>query len=104
MTDQKDKGARSHEKKSEGVGNQTLPEVNFSSFIMSLVSSALVHLGQLANPADKTVKKDLVLAKQTIDLLMILESKTAGNLTQDEEKMLKSFLYDLRMKYVEACK
>jgi len=104
MTDCRDEKNKSCGKESKGAGKKPLPEVNFSSFIMSLASSALVHLGQLDNPVDKTIQKNLSLAKQTIDLLMLLEAKTKGNLDHDEEKMLKALLYDLRMKYIEACK
>ncbi len=78
-----------------------LPEINFATFIFSLNSSVLVHLGIIDDPASGKKVKNLVLAKQTIDILGMLEEKTRGNLTEDEESMLKNMLYDLRMIYVK---
>jgi hypothetical protein len=79
-----------------------LPEVNFASFIYSLSTSALVHLGEIPEPITEKMDKNLPLAKQTIDILGILQDKTKGNLTQEEENLLNNFLYDLRMRYVKA--
>jgi len=81
--------------------DQQLPELNFATFIFSLNSSALVHLGMLEEPATQKKVKNLPLAKQTIDILGMLEEKTRGNLTDDEEKMLKNILYDLRILYIK---
>ncbi len=77
-----------------------LPEVDFSSFIFSLTSATLVHLGIIEDPASGQKAKNLPLAKQTIDILGLLERKTRGNLSSDEEAMLRSILYDLRMIYI----
>lgn len=77
-----------------------LPEINFATFIMSLNASALVHLGIIEDPATDQKVKNLALGKQTIDLMGMLKEKTAGNLTTDEENMLKDILYDLRIMYV----
>lgn len=77
-----------------------LPEVNFSTFIFSLNSATLVHLGIIEDPATGQKARNLPLAKQTIDILGLLESKTRGNLSSDEEAMLRSILYDLRMIYI----
>lgn len=77
-----------------------LPEINFATFIFSLNSSVLVHLGIIEDPATGKKVRNLPLAKQTIDILGMLEEKTQGNLTDDEAKMLKNILYDLRMIYV----
>lgn len=79
-----------------------LPEVNFASFIYSLSTSALVHLGEIPEPITEKMDKNLPLAKQTIDILGILQEKTKGNLSQEEENLLNNFLYDLRMRYVKA--
>ena len=79
-----------------------LPEVTFSTFVYSLSTSALVHLGEIAEPISQKMDKNLPLAKQTIDILGILQEKTKGNITQEEENLLNSFLYDLRMRYVKA--
>ncbi len=78
-----------------------LPEINFPTFIFSLNSSVLVHLGVINDPASGKKVKNLALAKQTIDILGMLEEKTRGNLTEDEESMLKNILYDLRILYVK---
>ena len=78
-----------------------LPEVNFSTFVISLNASALVHLGAIEDPASGTKTKNLPMAKQTIDMLSMLQEKTQGNLTTDEENILKSVLYDLRILYVK---
>ena len=79
-----------------------LPEINFSSFLLSLSSSTLLHLGEIADPQSGEKKKDLVLAKQSIDIINLLKDKTKGNLTQEEEKLLEHLLYDLRMRFVKA--
>lgn len=81
-----------------------LPEINFSTFIFSLNASALVNLGILDNPADDRKDKNLPLAKQTIDILGMLEEKTSGNLTDEEKNLLKNILYDLRLNYVKEKK
>ncbi len=81
-----------------------LPEINFPTFIVSLNASALVNLGILDNPATGKKETNLALAKQTIDILCMLEEKTRGNLSKDEESMLKNILYDLRIIYVKEKK
>jgi hypothetical protein len=78
-----------------------LPEINFSTFIFSLNTSVLVHLGAIEDPSTGKKAKNLSFAKQTIDILGMLEEKTQGNLTNDEEAMLKNILYDLRIIYVK---
>lgn len=79
-------------------------EIDFSTFALSLGSSVLVHLGELAPPGAEPPERDLPLAKQTIDILGMLAEKTRGNLTADEERLVEHLLYDLRLKYVEAKK
>jgi hypothetical protein len=80
----------------------SLPEVNFSSFVLSLSSSILLHLGEIADPQSGEKKKDLPLAKQTIDIITLLKDKTKGNLTDDEQELLEHLLYDMRMRFVKA--
>jgi hypothetical protein len=87
---------RGHEKRSV-----PLPEVTLATFIFSLSSSALVHLGDIPDPETKNVRVDLPLAKQIIDTLGMLQDKTQGNLNPDEDNLLKSILYDLRLRYVQ---
>jgi hypothetical protein len=79
-----------------------LPEIDFTNFIFSLSTSALIQLGEIQDPFTKELIKNLPLAKQTIDLIGMLKEKTKGNLTPEEEKIIEYVLYDLRMKYVKA--
>jgi hypothetical protein len=81
-----------------------LPEVNFNSLIFSLSSSALLHIGEIADPNTGEKRKDLALAKHTIDTMALLKEKTQGNLDEEEEKFLESILTDLRWRYVKATK
>ena len=80
------------------------PPVDFHTFVLSLGSSALLHLGELESPEAGAPQKDLALAKHTIDILAMLEEKTKGNLTGDEERLIGQILFDLRMRYVERSK
>jgi len=99
---EKEKGRQ--EKKQEEPENIPLPEMDFSSFIFSLSTSALLHLGEVPDPLTQKTEKNLPLAKQTIDILGMLKEKTRGNLTGDEEKLLDNFLTDLRWRYVREVK
>ena len=81
-----------------------LPEINFVTFVLSLNASALVNLGLVEDPASNTNIKNLPLAKQTIDILGMLQEKTRGNLSADEENLMKHMLYELRMLYVKEKK
>jgi hypothetical protein len=84
---------------------ETLPPVEFTTFVLSLSHSALMHLGEAPDPdTGGVVQKNLPLARQTIDLIAMLEEKTKGNLTGDEERLLAQILFDLRMRYVEKSK
>jgi hypothetical protein len=80
----------------------TLPKIDFSSFILSLYSSGLVQLGKVEEPSTGKKTKDLEMAKHTIDMIAMLQEKTAGNLTDDEKNLLKALLSELRIAYVEA--
>ena len=80
------------------------PNVDFSTFILSLSHSALMHLGEAPHPETHQQAENLALARQTIDLIGILEEKTKGNLTGDEESLLAQILFDLRMRFVEHSK
>ncbi len=73
---------------------------DFGTFILSLASSVLIHLGELPDPETSTPTKDLLLAKQTLDILAMLREKTRGNLSAEETQLLEQLLYDLRMKYL----
>ena len=75
--------------------------MNFSSFILSLATSALIHLGEEANPATGEKSVQLPMARQVIDLLSLLEEKTKGNLSKEEEALISQVLFTLRIKFVE---
>ena len=78
--------------------------IDFSTFIFSLGSAALINLGVTPNPLNHKTEKNLDEAKQHIDLLAILKDKTKGNLTPDEEKLMDNLLHSLRMHYIEENK
>ena len=77
------------------------PEINFATFVASLNASALLQLGAIEDPTTGTKNKNLPMAKQTIDILSMMQEKTAGNLSEEEENLLKNILYDLRLMYVK---
>ncbi len=88
-------------KQRDSVEDIPLPEVTFATFILSLNTSALVHLGELPEPgSDKTVC-DLNLARHAIDTIAMLKEKTQGNLSKDEQALIDNILFELRMKYVK---
>ena len=80
------------------------PEINFATFVASLNASALLQLGAIEDPTTGQTNKNLPMAKQTIDILSMLQEKTAGNLSEEEENLLKNILYDLRIMYVKEKK
>ena len=83
---------------------EPLPENNFSAFVISLSTQALMHLGEIANPMSGKVEIDVPVAKQMIDIVAMLKDKTRGNLNASEDRLMEDILFDLRMKYVEAVK
>jgi hypothetical protein len=78
--------------------------VTFSSFLLGLSTQALLLLGEIENPLSHRVERDLVGAKQLIDILGMLEHKTRNNLDASEQELLSSALFDLRMRYVELAR
>ncbi len=76
--------------------------IDFYTFVLSLGSSAFVHLGDAPHPeTGAPAPPDLLLAKQTIDILAMLAEKTKGNLTPEEEKFMENLLTDLRLRFVQ---
>nr|HMR10511.1 DUF1844 domain-containing protein [Polyangiaceae bacterium] len=73
-----------------------LPAIDFATFVLSLAQSGRVHLGDAPDPSDGKAHVELGLARQSIDLLTLLQEKTRGNLTGEEETLLAQALYDLR--------
>jgi hypothetical protein len=78
--------------------------IDFNSLLLGLASTALIHLGETAHPETRKTEKNIVLARQSMDLLGVLRDKTRGNLTPEEEKFFDSLLADLRLRFVEASK
>jgi hypothetical protein len=99
-TDSPSRPERATETAADRLEDMPLPEVSFPTFILSLNASALMHLGAIEDPETGRPSKNLPMAKQTIDILSMLEEKTRGNLSKEEENMLKNILYDLRIAYV----
>jgi len=79
-------------------------QVDFSTFIMSLTSSAFYHLGDMPDPSTGKKEVNLPAVQQTIDMLIMLREKTKGNLKEDEKKLLEQLVYELQVKYVEKTK
>lgn len=99
----RDKGAEGPVK-SKRREAEAPPEMDFSLFISSLGMQVLMGLGEITNPVTKKKEENLEQARQTIDILGMLNEKTEGNLTEDETKILDNLLYGLRMKYVDKLK
>ena len=110
----KEEAAKAHEKQRSDVSNepsatdassvQDEPEIpmDFKTLVFSFRMNALVQLGILANPATGKADKDLRGAKQSIDILEILNGKTKGNLDAEEAQLLEASLYELKMSYLQA--
>ncbi|MDA2910590.1 DUF1844 domain-containing protein [Nitrospiraceae bacterium AH_259_D15_M11_P09] len=81
--------------------HETRPPVTFASFVFSLGTSAMMLMGEQLDPQQGTLPVNLPQAKEVIDILSMLESKTKSNLTADEQAVLQDMLYALRMKYVD---
>lgn len=77
--------------------------IDFSTFVLSLNTAALVHLGEIPDPITKRKEPNLLLARQAIETLEMLRTKTQGNLTPEEERLLGTVIYELKLKYVKLC-
>ncbi len=77
-----------------------LPKVTFSTFVLSMASAGLLHLGEVPDPENGQTRENLLLAKHNIDVLSMLQDKLENGLAQDEKSLLADLLYELRMKYV----
>lgn len=77
------------------------PPVNFTNFVISLSTSALFHFGDFPEKEGGSAEKNLPAAKQTIDILDMLNEKTKGNLDQNEANLIQGVLYELKMRYVK---
>jgi len=77
-----------------------LPPIDFPSYILSYYTQGLVLMGEVPNPYTNKKEEDVEAARHTIDILSMLEQKTKGNLAKDEQQLLESVLYELRMKFM----
>ena len=96
--DQEEQADSSKEKETESF------QIDFSTFIMSLTSSAFYHLGDMPDPSTGKKEVNLPAVQQTIDMLIMLREKTKGNLKEDEEKLIEQLIYELQVKYVAKTK
>jgi hypothetical protein len=80
------------------------PEIDFSTLIMSFASAAMISIGNIPDPVTGQINKNLSLAQQNISIISLLKEKTKGNLSKEEESLIESILYELRLSYVEAKK
>jgi hypothetical protein len=106
MADSSNEQACAEEKKCpEGMvrkgGKCVMPDVTFTTFVLSLNTTALYHLGEIDDPATGKRNTDLMMAKHAIDTLKLLQQKTTGNLTDDEKNLLDNILCDLKLRYVK---
>lgn len=92
------------DKAEEERSDITLPKVDFSTFLLSLASSALVQLGEVPDPSSGKSELNLELAKHTIDIVCMLQNKIKNGLDAEETRLLEGILYELRMKYVIKAK
>ena len=99
-------GARQHAQPRSGekAAEEEEPSIDFPSFLLSMATSALVHMGEVADPATGRPAENLPAARQTIDILTILREKTQGNLSADEQRLLDGLLYELRLKFLSKSK
>ncbi|MDO9559224.1 MAG: DUF1844 domain-containing protein [Syntrophales bacterium] len=85
----------------ESEREEAFPEVNFVNFVLSLSTTAMYHFGDFPDPVSQKAQRNLTAAKQTIDILGMLRSKTEGNLDDDEKSLMDGLLFELRMRYVK---
>src|SRR3954462_1604096 len=89
---------------SSGSGEKMAPALDFNALVLSLGSSAIVHLGEAPDPTtgQKRDQADFTMAQQSIDFLSLLQEKTRGNLTDDEPCLPDNMLFELRMLFVQV--
>jgi len=103
LDDQETKGQEEQTDSSKEKETESF-QIDFSTFIMSLTSSAFYHLGDMPDPSTGKKEVNLPAVQQTIDMLIMLREKTKGNLKEDEEKLIEQLIYELQVKYVAKTK
>lgn len=81
---------------------RNMPPADFSTFVAMLANNVMMFLGQIPDPVTQQRRRDLPQAKHTVDLLLMLRDKTQGNLTTQEEQLMRELLPQLQMAYVSA--
>lgn len=76
-------------------------KINFQQFILAMGTQAMVAMGEIPNPVSGKTEIQLEAASETIDILALIEEKTKGNLTSEEEATLKNLLHELRVRFVK---
>jgi len=84
--------------------DETRERVDFASFLISLATTGMVHMGEIPEPTTGQVMQNLEGARQMIEILTLLKEKTGGNLSGEEEHLLENLLYELRMKFLSKSK
>ncbi len=87
-----------NDERAQNAQDEEFP-IDFNTFVLSLCSSAVFHLGLSPHPEKQSCCRNLLMAEQTIDILKLLRSKTQGNLSGDEERLLEGLIDDLEKKY-----
>jgi hypothetical protein len=98
------RGAGGFERKRSMAEHAGNPGTPFTNFLEPLIAQAFMNLGMLPNPYQPQTKADIGAARQMIDILSLLQEKTAGNLTPDEEDFLNTYLGELKLNYVKLTK
>jgi len=88
----------------ETSDEKSLPKIDFPTLIMSLASASIISMGKVPDPQTGKTVKNLRLAQQNIDIISMLEEKTRGNLTDQEQDLIKNVLYELKLGFVDATK
>jgi hypothetical protein len=104
VTDKRGQSSTEAPKSEADQNRQSVSETGFTNLIISLGTSAMIHMGVIDNPVTKKKEKDLNMAKQEIDLIMMLKEKTVNNLTEAEKKAITQVLSELQTRFVEANK
>jgi hypothetical protein len=100
-TQSEPKWQETEKESSEFSQEEAFPEVNFVNFVLSLSTTAMYHFGDFPDPISQKAQRNLAAAKQTVDILGMLRSKTEGNLDDNEKSLLDGLLFELRMRYVK---
>jgi hypothetical protein len=81
---------------------QSLPKIDLTTFVLSISSAAFMAMGLIPREDGKRAQVDLELARQNIDLLELMDVKTKGNRTDEENRILERVLFEARMRFVEV--